>query len=209
MIRDGSFGSPPEEAQTSAALLAMASSVQEMAALIDALATAARLEDRADALRPRPCRLLGVASAAAAAVELEAKARQIRVEQRGSDVEVKADPDRLRVAVVNLLSNAIHHSPAGSTVAVTTWTDDRVAAITVTDTGSGIDAAEVDHIFDQWYRGQSPSAGLGLGLWIVRKIMEWHGGRVTLDSSLGHGSTFNLVLPSTRNTGDDTGMARS
>ncbi|TMC12684.1 MAG: HAMP domain-containing histidine kinase, partial [Chloroflexi bacterium] len=52
--------------------------------------------------------------------------------------------------------------------------------------------------FDPWYQGSGAAGGLGLGLWIVRQIVEWHGGRVTLDSTPEHGSTFRIVLPRSR-----------
>jgi signal transduction histidine kinase len=201
MIRDGTFGSPFEPIQASNAMLAMAGSVQEMAALIDGLAAVARHEDQADARRRQPCQLSQVVAAAAAAVELEAQARRVRVEQRGTEAEADADPDHLRVAMVNLLGNAIQHSPAGSTVSVAILTGENAVTIAVADSGPGIAPGDVEHVFDPWYRGQSGSEGLGLGLWIVRQIVEWSGGRITVTSAAGGGATFSVVLPSRNGTG--------
>jgi signal transduction histidine kinase len=200
MILDGSFGSPPDPTQVSKAVLAMAGAVNEMAALVDGLAAVAQREDLADTLRRRPCQLGQVVGAAVAAVDLEAKARRVRIEQGGPEMEVEADPDHLRVAMVNLLANAIQHSPAGSTVVVTMGAAGSAATIAVADRGAGIDPADVEHVFNPWHRGHGSAAGLGLGLWIVRQIVEWHGGRVKLDSTPGHGSTFSLVLPGNRDS---------
>jgi signal transduction histidine kinase len=201
MIVDGSLGSPVVHAQFDQALAAMAGAVQEMATLTDGLAAVAQQDDgMVDVLRYRPCRLQSVVADAVAAVEPEARSRQVSIEQGGPQVAARLDPDRLRIALVNLLGNAVRHSPSGSTVTVAVQAEAGAVTIAVSDEGPGIPPEVAEHIFDPWYRGPSDSDGLGLGLWIVRRIVEWHRGRVTVYTTPGHGSTFCVVLPWHRET---------
>jgi signal transduction histidine kinase len=197
MIQGGDRGEPVAQDRMDAALVAMSGAVQDMAALIDEVAAVACQEDRPDVLRRQPCRLQRVVAAAIADVDLEAMARQVSVRQDGAQVAADVDPDRMRVAVVNLISNAVRHSPAGSVVAVTIGAKGSTVAIEVRDAGPGILAADAERVFDRWFRGsdQQVGDGLGLGLWIASRIAEWHGGRVTVRSAPGHGSTFAILLP--------------
>jgi signal transduction histidine kinase len=103
----------------------------------------------------------------------------------------------------NLISNAIHYSPGGGRITV--CTDDaerngrRWATVTVSDTGMGIPAQELPHIFDRFFRGASPRAmqisGTGLGLAIVKEIVQLHGGRITVESEVDRGSVFTVWVP--------------
>jgi signal transduction histidine kinase len=204
MIQEGSLGPAPESPQAQQGLAAMAGALQEMGSLIDGLAAVAMQEDRAS-LHRRPSRLRMVAASAVAAVEHQARSRQVVVVQTGPDVEVEVDAERLRVALVNLIANAIRHSPAGATVQVGVQLDANAMTITVRDDGPGIRPSDAAHIFDPWYQGSGASSGLGLGLWIVRRIVEWHGGQVTLTSMPGQGATFCVVLPC---SGDIAGSRR-
>lgn len=193
MILDGSFGPAPEPA--SRALLTMAGSVETITALLDGLVAVARQDDGVDALRCRRCHLRGVVAEAVAATAQKARDRQINIEQDGPDVAADVDPELLRIAVANLVANAIAHSPAGSTAAVAVRPEKTAVTITVSDDGSGVAPADADRLFEAWQRGAADSNGLGLGLWLVRWIAQWHGGWVTLDSVPGHGATFGIVLP--------------
>jgi PAS domain S-box-containing protein len=113
------------------------------------------------------------------------------------------DPDRMAQVLDNLISNAIQYTPEGGKVAVSTGTqkaEGRIwATVTVSDTGIGIPAEELPHIFDRFFRGDEPRSrqisGTGLGLSIAKEITELHGGRVTVDSEPGVGSTFTAWLP--------------
>jgi signal transduction histidine kinase len=113
---------------------------------------------------------------------------------------VLGDPDRLQQVVWNLMSNAIKFTPAGGRVSLSVRRDGLNALITVTDTGEGMPAALVPFIFDRFRQGRGPTArgqgGLGLGLSIVRHIVELHGGDVRASSDgPGKGSTFRVTLP--------------
>ncbi len=107
-------------------------------------------------------------------------------------------PIELTRAITNLVSNAIKYTPRGA-VQVKTFAQDERVCIAVTDTGLGIPADELPHLFDRFYRGkavaQSSIPGTGLGLSIVKEIAEAHGGTVDVESSHGVGSVFRLWLP--------------
>ncbi|HLJ61144.1 MAG TPA: HAMP domain-containing sensor histidine kinase [bacterium] len=114
-------------------------------------------------------------------------------------LSVTADPDRLRQIVQNLVDNALRYTPRGGTVRITLrWENDGVR-LAVADTGQGIGAGDLPHIFEHFYRTDQSrtrsSGGMGLGLAIVKSLVEAHHGRVTVESTPGAGSTFTVVLP--------------
>jgi signal transduction histidine kinase len=113
---------------------------------------------------------------------------------------VMADPDRLRQAIWNLLTNAIKFTPNGGRVTVAARVAGSLLEVSVTDSGIGIAPEFLPHVFDAFMQAEGNSTrtsrGLGLGLTIARRIAEAHGGRVEADSEgLGRGSTFRLCLP--------------
>ena len=114
-----------------------------------------------------------------------------------SGVNVKADAIRLRQAVANLIDNAIKYTPTGGQVELTTTRVEPWASLAVKDTGMGISAEDLPRIWQRLYRAdQSRSErGLGLGLSLVKAIVEAHGGQTEVHSQLGAGSTFIVRLP--------------
>jgi PAS domain S-box-containing protein len=113
---------------------------------------------------------------------------------------VTGDPDRLQQAISNLLSNSVKFTPKGCRIQVVLQRTRSSVEVTVTDTGIGIPADFLPHVFDRFRQYDSsttrPFAGLGLGLTIVRQIMELHGGSVQAHSEgLGKGASFTLALP--------------
>ena len=110
-----------------------------------------------------------------------------------------ADADRLEVALDALVENAVHHTHEQDTIEVSIRRLGDRAVISVRDTGSGIPAADLDHIFDRFARadtGRSRQAGgFGLGLSIVKAIVDAHGGEVRVSSAVGAGTTFEILLP--------------
>ena len=112
---------------------------------------------------------------------------------------VDADPTRLRQAVSNLVSNAVRHTPAGGTVTLKTYQQGGDAYIDVTDTGGGIEAEELPHVFDRFWRADKSrnrgSGGSGLGLAITRQFVQAHGGDVTVTSIPHERTTFTVRLP--------------
>jgi signal transduction histidine kinase len=116
-------------------------------------------------------------------------------------LEVNVDPQRISQALLNLLSNARKYSPEGAPIAVQVRKNGQEAIISVRDRGVGIPAEQLAHVAEQFYRvpgievQTGSSSGLGLGLYLTRKIVEQHGGRLEVQSQEGQGSTFSLVLP--------------
>jgi two-component system sensor histidine kinase BaeS len=142
-----------------------------------------------------------------------ARRRGVDLAMQGPDMPVvlRHDPVRIGQVVSNLVGNAIKFTPRGGRVEVTVGAEARGgASITVSDTGIGIEPAELPRIFDRFYRGSRASeargSGSGLGLAIVRGIVEMHGGSVTVESRVGAGSTFRVVLPAQPRpaSGDDS-----
>jgi signal transduction histidine kinase len=109
--------------------------------------------------------------------------------------------DRLSQVIINLLSNARKYSSFGSPISVTVGRVGNEGIITVQDTGVGIPAEMLPHIFERFYRvpgiqvQAGSSFGLGLGLYISHKIVDRHGGRIEVQSAPDHGSSFSIVLP--------------
>src|SRR6185503_521657 len=112
------------------------------------------------------------------------------------------DPVRIRQVVLNLLANAVRHSPDGAvvTVRVRRAGDGRLT-IDVTDTGAGIPPEDLGKIFDRFYKGKT-STGSGLGLTIARSLVRAHGGEITATSRVGEGTTVTIKLSTTEDTGD-------
>jgi signal transduction histidine kinase len=114
-----------------------------------------------------------------------------------ADLVVRADRDRLRQALANLVDNAVKYTPRGGGVEVDAAIGGNANAIHVKDTGAGIPERDLPRIFDRLYRGDQSRAtrGLGLGLSLVRAVIEAHGGTISVSSRPGEGSTFSIRLP--------------
>jgi len=113
--------------------------------------------------------------------------------------EVSGDRDRIKQALLNLVANALQHTPAGGKVLIALDCDARAAYLRVTDTGAGIAPADLAHVFERFYRADKSrsraAGGAGLGLAIVKWVAEAHGGSVSAQSTPGQGSTFTIALP--------------
>jgi len=111
-----------------------------------------------------------------------------------------ADQDRLRQVIGNLLSNAIKFSPQGGTVSITARKGNQQVSFSIVDEGIGIPQSDLPHIFEKFYTVERGRArrfpGTGVGLYLVKEIVELHGGIIEVHSSPGKGSTFTVTLPS-------------
>ena len=115
-------------------------------------------------------------------------------------VAVCADADRLKQVLVNILGNAVKYTPSGGEVTVSLQMADEAAWVHIADTGPGIPPEDVPHVFERFYRAEKARTragerGFGLGLSIAYWIVRHHGGDITLDSTLGEGTTFHIRLP--------------
>jgi signal transduction histidine kinase len=127
------------------------------------------------------------------------KGGQIKRINAGARVDVQGDAQSLRLAIRNLVENAVKYSPKSPDVTVCVAVDGGRASIAVSDSGLGIDRAEQRAIFGKFVRGRAATAtrvrGTGVGLAAVKHVVEAHGGRITVESEPGRGSTFTIWLP--------------
>jgi signal transduction histidine kinase len=129
---------------------------------------------------------------------IEEKQLHIRFEQ-GQIRHIMGDWQQLERAFGNLLTNAITYTPPGGTITLRTDVESTRLVIEIADSGIGIDTAELPHIFTRFYRGDrargTATGGMGLGLSITLKIIEAHGGQITVESEPGKGSLFRVSFP--------------
>jgi len=174
--------------------------VGQMTELIDDLLDLGRIEAGVG-LERKPCHLGAILVEAVDGVRAQSAARRLtlRLEPTEGGVLVAGDAALLRQAVTNLVDNAIKYTPSGGTVTVGLWVRNGQAVIRVADTGIGIAPDDQVRLFEKFYRVKRRDTvgirGTGLGLAIVKSIVERHGGRVWVDSELGRGSKFYIVLP--------------
>jgi two-component system sensor histidine kinase/response regulator len=117
----------------------------------------------------------------------------------GEDIALMLDENRMSRVIDNLVSNAIKYTPAGGQVTLTAQKQDSTVQIDVTDTGLGIPGSDLPHVFEAFYRiehgAHQREEGSGLGLSIVKSIVEQHDGTINVTSTVGQGSTFRIWLP--------------
>jgi two-component system OmpR family sensor kinase len=138
--------------------------------------------------------------------------RQAQVMANGVNIQlghedqslIQGDPDRLKQLLLNLVINAIKHTPTGGKVTLALYREPEWVRVIIADTGRGIASTDLPHIFERFYRTENNGqAGSGLGLSIAQWIAQAHGGQITVASELGKGSVFTLWLP-TKNCQVDT-----
>jgi two-component system, OmpR family, sensor kinase len=171
-----------------------------MTRIVRNLLTLARFDEGTLKLLRQPVDLTEVAVSTVDALDVLAHERGVDVAVVGEGAAVAdGDAEYLRLVVANLVENAIRYSGEGSRVEVTARVDGDEARVVVRDTGHGIPAEALPHIFDRFYRVDTSRSkemgGSGLGLAISREIAEAHGGRIDVESDVGRGSTFTVVLP--------------
>ena len=159
----------------------------------------ARLESGRFRLNRRPVDVVAVLANVLVMEEERAAARGVTIEtELPPDLPpVAGDPDRLTQVFFNLVSNAIKYNRHGGRVIITAHRRAGALCISIADTGRGMKAEELDNLFERFYRAEPSDdvGGTGLGLSIARKIIEAHGGRIEVESTLGEGSTFHCRLP--------------
>ena len=165
--------------------------------IIGDLLELARLEGGGQRLRTDPVPVARLFDRIAARHERELHQRRIHLRQEidARATTVRGDADRLEQALQNLASNALHHTPDDGTIALSATWRDGVIVLAVRDTGPGVPDAHLPLIFDRFYKADSSRAGAGsgLGLSIVKAIVERHGGTVAVRND--GGAVFEVTLP--------------
>ena len=193
-LLDGVY--PADEAN----LRSLSEETQVLSRLVDDLRVLTLAESGALQLRKESTDLTVLIHETVHAFQVQAQAANVTLSV-GADAQaplLEIDPERLRQVLINLIANALRYTPPGGVIQVRCFvTDDvrgRQAAISVTDSGAGIQAEDFAHIFDRFYKGHD-SGGMGLGLAIAKSLVEAHGGTIQASTEPGQGTTFQISLP--------------
>lgn len=173
--------------------------------LVGEAAEMARLDAGEVELKLKPHRILEVVSAALAEVKPLLGDRPVQVHIPEDLPAVRADLNRAKEVLVQLLENAHQYSPKDQPISISAETNGNFVVTSVADRGPGIEDLEMGLIFDKFYRGRDQRyrvQGTGMGLPIAKAIVEAHGGNIGVISQLGHGSVFSFTLPVDRGASD-------
>src|SRR6266581_267481 len=199
LLEEGSLGEMPPAAQRAVRTLMDKSS--EMRGQVERMLLLARLEDGATEQQMMELDLRTVVTDAVERVrpQLVLKQGTVNVDLATAPLTIVGDPERLATAVDNLLQNAVKFSAGPPEIEVTGDRADGLVRLIVKDHGIGIPAAARSRLFEKFYRVNDPElnnvAGTGIGLYLVRQVVEGHGGRVDVASQPGQGSAFEIDLP--------------
>jgi two-component system sensor histidine kinase BaeS len=190
-LLDGVIEATPDE------LGSLRDEVLRLARMVDDLQTMAAADAAGLQLTRAHRDLAGIAAAAADSLSRQFEAASVRLDRELASTPVVADERWLHQVVTNLLGNALKFTPADGRVTVRTRQDGADAVLTVSDTGVGIPASELPHVFERFWRGQAAAgtSGSGIGLAIAAELARAHGGTLTAASQPGKGTTLTLRLP--------------
>ena len=166
--------------------------------LIEDLLDIARIEAGRLTIEEQRCAVGALLAEALDLMQPLAQQKRLRIERRvpGREVYVRCDRPRIIRVLSNLIGNSIKFTSEGGAITIRAELADREVRFSVTDTGSGIAADEVPHIFERfWQARKTARLGAGLGLAIAKGIVEAHGGQIWAQSEAGKGSTFFFTLP--------------
>jgi len=172
--------------------------VERMSRLVNDLLSLAQIEAGL-LLEPKPIDLSKTVLRTVRPFQRRVLDRTFTVQQPGP-IPLVADEGRLEQVLVNLLDNAVRHTRAGGHISVEVGTGNGQACISVSDDGEGIAPEHLPHLFDRFYKvgAGNHSLRMGFGLPIVKRVVEGHGGSVTVESQPGQGTRFTVALPLTR-----------
>ena len=181
-------------------LLSMEHSIRRMELLVNDLLNTSLIETGLFTLHRRRCDLVALCRSFVYEY-MAGKTFSLTFNAPEEPIEVDVDTDRMGQVIINLLSNARKYSSFEDPITVTVEHVENEGIISVQDRGVGIPAEMVPHIFERFYRAPGVEVqagsyiGMGLGLYITRKIIDRHGGRIEVQSATGTGSTFSIALP--------------
>ncbi|MFN0153920.1 MAG: sensor histidine kinase [Gaiella sp.] len=181
------------------ALPVLREQVAVLTTLVDDLFELARIDAGSLTLELEDASLTGLVEGCLRGVEAEARRRGIAVAtETPGDVRARCAPDKIERVLLNLLTNALRHTPSDGTVAVRVAARPAEVQVTVEDTGEGLDDEAEKRMFERFWRGDRARAGqrAGLGLAIARGLVEAHGGRIWAENRPGGGAAISFTLPS-------------
>jgi signal transduction histidine kinase len=135
--------------------------------------------------------------------DADSKKIQVHIEADRSQRTLIADPNQIRQVLINLLNNAIHATDENGDITVRLRSTDTGVSIDIIDSGTGIARENLDRIFEPFFSTKAPGKGTGLGLFVSRDIVEKLGGKLTVESQLGKGSSFTIHIPNQDRFSDD------
>ena len=170
--------------------------MQRLARLVDDLLALSRLEASPPLMRTVNLRAVVESALSSLFDRAETAGLTLTLDAPSSLPRVRADPDRLGQALVNLLDNAIKYTPARGTVTTRLTSEGGYVCVEISDTGPGIPPDDLPHLFEPLYRAESVRhlPGTGLGLTIVRAILDQHGAPISVRSTPGKGTVFTFRL---------------
>jgi len=185
---------PPDEET----LRSLHDEVLRLTGLVGDLETLAAADAAALRLELRPVDLAHVAGAAVAVARGASAETEIALDADLQSAPAMGDPSRLHQVVVNLLSNALRHTPPGGRIEIRTATDGQDSLLEVLDTGEGIAPEDLPHVFERFYRGRSVDdrSGSGIGLAVAAELIAAHGGTIEARNRPDAGAAFTVRLPS-------------
>jgi signal transduction histidine kinase len=189
--------SPADEALWRRSCDFISAETQRLARLVDDLLALSRLEAAAPLMQTINLRAVVESALSSLFDRAEAAGLTLTLDAPPSLPRVRADAHRLEQAFVNLLDNAIKYTPGGGTITVRTISEGGYVRVEVGDTGAGISPDDLPHLFEPLYRAESVRhlPGTGLGLTIVRAILDQHNAPISVRSAPGRGTTFTFRLP--------------
>ncbi len=200
LMEDGMYGELTEKQRQVLATIGV--QARTLTRLASQLLDVSRFEAGGGRIDPRPVKLPAMLDELDRTFHVLAVQREITfrvVREPGLPDEVVWDPERMNEVTGNLLSNAFKFTPSGGTIDLTAAPENGAVRIQVRDTGAGIPAEQLPHIFKKFYQADNQRAatakGSGLGLAIAKEIVEAHNGQIRCESEVGVGTTFTLVLP--------------
>ncbi len=199
MLQEGDFGDL--NPATRRAVDVIHTSATTGLGMIDRLVEVARLESGSEALHRERHVLEEVVLAAIQPLKAEARSAGVDLKVEAGTGDVTLDAEEIAIALRNLVANALKYGAEGGVVTVRAGTDRGDTWFEVADRGAGIAPEELSRVFERYYRSvrsrQQGITGSGLGLYIVRRIAELHGGEATVSNTPGGGATFRLRIPAT------------